>query len=357
MSRYFAMLLVAAATGLFAIACINCIVDVTGVYHPAQRSRVAADFVAALRAAPGGLVFLPYERSVKLALLRSTDADCYVTGASQQMQLTLDNFAPAHASCRRLVNITVSAATFEDLLTHIGELADHAGLRRLYVGVGPWMLRRGADARWTEERIALQHACRRLGLDASRYRLALTDRLKLLHNAINSDYLWRNLQSLHDREALIVPAAQARDADRVMLPDGSFWYSRLYLLAHTPRQESEGDGSYKIAQPYVSPAVLEELGAALSVLTRRGVQVVFLLAPYHPSVMRCRQPQVCEALTAVTAAVRQLASGIDAQVLGSYDPALSGLGWRDFYDDMHISADALDRMSWPSAPVPSALTP
>jgi hypothetical protein len=352
MSRYLATLLGAAASCLLAIASINCIVDINGVYHPAERSRSAADYVAALRASTDGLVFIPYERPVKLALLRSTDADCYVTGSSQQMQLTLDNFAPAHASCRSLVNITESAATFEDLLTQIGELADHPGLRRLYVGVAPWMLRRGADARWTEERMALQHACTRLGLDASRYRLALTDRLKLLHNAINSDYLWRNLQSLPDRKALIVAAAQADDADRVMLPDGSFWYSRLYLLAHAPRQQSEGDGSYKIAQPYVSAAVLEELGTALTVLTRRGVQVVFLLAPYHPSVMGCRQPQVCEAMTAVTVAVRELASRIGAQVLGSYDPALSDLSWRDFYDDMHISADALGRTSWPSALTP-----
>jgi hypothetical protein len=54
----------------------------------------------------------------------------------------------------------------------------------------------------------------------------------------------------------------------------------------------------------------------------------------------------------VTVAVRELASRIGAQVLGSYDPALSDLSWRDFYDDMHISADALGRTSWPSALTP-----
>lgn len=347
--RFVLILFATCATCLLLIAFINCFVDVNGVYHPVERSRFAAAYVAALRSSPRGLIFVPYERSVKLALLRSTDADCYLTGSSQEMQMTLGNFAPAAPRCESLINIAVSGATFEDLITHIGELARHAGLRTLYVGIGPWMLRRGADPRWTEERAALRRACAELGLPSAMYRQTISDRLKVLRNAINSDYLRRNLQALLDRRPLIGAVDQLGDADDVMRPDGSFQYSRQFLGDKPPPPQSVGDGSYNIGQPYADAAVVEDMTAALTVLARRGVHVVFLFAPYHPKVLSCRREQVCESMATVVGAVRVLASRVGADVLGSFDPAVFGLTWRDFYDDMHVSAEALGRLRWSSS--------
>ena len=336
-------------TCLLVIACVNCIIDVNGVYHPTER-RLAADYVTALRTSPRGLVFSPHERSVKLALLRSTDSDCYITGSSREMQLTLGNFAPAVSRCHSLINIAVSGASFEDLITHTGELARHAGLRTLYVGISPWMFRRRADARWTEEREALLHACAELGLPSTAYRPTVLDRLKLVRNAINGEYLWRNLQALLDRRPLIVTADQLEDADAVMRPDGSFRYSRQFLVGKPPPPQAVGDGAYKIGQPYADPVVIEELGTALTVLARRGAHVVFVFAPYHPNVMRCRRADVCASMATVVRAVQGLAGRVGADVLGSYDPAVSGLDWRDFYDDMHVSAEALGHLRWASLP-------
>jgi len=94
--------------------------------------------------------------------------------------------------------------------------------------------------------------------------------------------------------------------------------------------------------------VVEDLTIALKVLAHRDVHVVFLFMPYHPEVMSCRSADVCASMAAVVRSVQVLAGRVGGDVIGSYHPAVSGLSWRDFYDDMHVSAEALNRLQWPS---------
>ncbi len=333
------------------LACIvgmNCTVDVSGTFHATRRAEFALKYVRVLLSSRDGLVFSPYERAVKLALLRATQSDCYVTGSSHEMQLRLENFSPARtAGCRQLVNIAISGASFEDLVTQIGEMLEQPGLRAVFVGIGPWMLRRGADQRWTEERAVLLGDCVQLGIHASQFSITPKDRLKLVYSAINWEYLGRNLHALVREKAPFVPADERTADDAVMLPDGALRYSAQFLADKPPPPQLVGDGSYKIAKPYADPTVLHDLFAAGSMLERRGVQVTFLFMPYHPKVMGCSNAAVCEAMRAVEHAMSRLGAQIGAQLIGSYDPAASGLEWRDFFDDMHVSTQALGELRWP----------
>lgn len=347
---YLALFAASLLLPLAVVAAVNFTVDVQGVYAGEQRQRQIGRHVDALLSSPAGVVASPFERQVKLDLARRAPADCFVTGSSHEMQIGLDVLVPAQGRCRSLINLAVSGGAFEDLLTQLGVLADRQDLRAVYVGVAPWSLRHGADVRWTQVAQEYRRSRARLGLSAVAADSAVAERLA---NLVNGRYFARNIEQLwaggwrHDDAAPLVVApdgANLADDQAVTAPDGSHRYSRRYLAAMPPPPAAIGDGGYKIAQPYVAAAAVAELEQALTVLVRRGVQVVFVLSPYHPQVMHCSNPRVCSAFDAVEAAVRALAGRLGGEVVGGFDPRPFGLSAADFYDEMHMARSAVPRL-------------
>lgn len=347
---YLALFALAATLPLGVVAAVNFIVDTKGVYAGESRGRAVSVYVDALLASPAGLVVSPYERPIKLELARRAPVDCAVTGSSHEMQAGIDVLPPARQRCRALVNLAVSGGGYEDLITQLGVLADRGDIRTLYVGVAPWLLRRGADIRWSDLSREYQAARQRLELPAVDTGSALAERLA---NLVNGRYFLRNLEHVQKvgwrRPKDVLKAAQADFAniaadEALTMPDGSHRYSRSYLATKPPPPSALSDGGYKIAQPYVEPAVMRELEAALSVFVRRGVHVTFVLSPYHPAVMSCGNPRVCSAFGEVEDAVAALSRRLGGDVLGGYDGRRFGLTNDDFYDEMHLARAAFLRL-------------
>ena len=346
MGRYLWQLAGAFIASLFFVIAFNVVVDVNGLYHPRARALVAQRYVNLLLNSRDGLVKSPYERAVKLALLRATSADCYVTGSSHEMQISLKNFEPAQLRCKALINVATSGSSYEDLITDLGILKSRANLKALYIGVGPWMLRRHADKRWAEQIDDYRAALRNLGLRPLSRKAELIEQLRLGRNAINSEYFTRNVESLFESAEAIRPATERGSSDALTLPDGVLLYSAEFLATKPPPIGAVGDGSYQIAEPYVDPVIVSDLEHALTLFTQKDVHIAFVLMPYHPKVMMCANPGVCSCLRAVSAATHSLAThlGSNAEVIGSYDPRMFGLTPSDFYDDMHLTRTAIARV-------------
>ena len=65
-----------------------------------------------------------------------------------------------------------------------------------------------------------------------------------------------------------------------------------------------------------------------------GVDVEFVLTPYHPELFAMMERQAPIFLE-IEESVRSLADALNIEIVGSYDPRVSGCVDQDFYDGMH----------------------
>lgn len=339
---YIAVVLGVAIVGLAAAALANFTIDVRGVYARADAmDSYVQRYVTTLMTSEHGLVSVPYERAVKLRLAQVRLADCAITGSSHEMRANLQTLPPLkEIGCATAINLAVSGGTYEDLLIALGTLLEHNKVRTVIAGIGPWALRSNADSRWASDHDLLASARRTLGLGRTAQIDGKTDRLL---NLINGSYLRRNLMSIVERQGDVgFPPIRDRQAaggallpgEHVMLADGS-------LTGEEETVGEVGDGSYKIAMPFIERRLVRELEQVIGHLAGQGIRVVPMLTPYHPKVWQCHAAAVCAALTAVEQEIRTLARAFGLTVIGSYDPRRFGLDAPAFGDDTHLLAKSL----------------
>lgn len=358
MTRFGVGFFTAFVLALVGVAGLNLFVDENGVYRADDANEVTyiTSYVTRLRASSNGLVFIPQERRFKVELARQSDADCYVTGSSHVLQIDHVTAPQMFPGCRQVVNLGVSGAGFEDIVAQAGVLAGRRFAGQLMIGLGPWMLRRKADVRWTEERVAYDMGRRVLNLPRSAAEPVTVETRWL--GLINGDYAAHNARALARRirnwagraNAARVPVAAARavvdvsaasDTDQVVLPNGRLIYARGLPGQGSAASGSARDGQYKIEAQAIDPAVLQELETAVRTLQGHGIKVALLLTPYNPTVMACRGRYVCETMAQVETAIRALAASRAVPVLGSYDPRPMGITSDGFIDDMHLESGSL----------------
>lgn len=83
----------------------------------------------------------------------------------------------------------------------------------------------------------------------------------------------------------------------------------------------------------------------IKILNSDGVEIVFLLSPYHPKTYYLITTQKHLNILDVSAAYfRDLAKRGNIRIMGSYNPADYNLTGADFYDGVHIKDEALRRI-------------
>jgi hypothetical protein len=342
--RFLIAFTAAALSVLAGVAGVNYAVDVRGVYH--DRHAFAQDYVRRLQASRQGLVAVPVERPVKLELARVTEARCFVIGSSRAMTLGRRQLAELGFDCPMLANLAVSGAGFEDVQALAGQLANKAAGATLFLGIDPWTLRANADLRYKEVPHAYAQGRARLGLGTAAVDQGGAEKLT---NLLNGQYLWANLRHVlsGERPLAVVEVAggQAGDHDTITNPDGSQTYSRAYRAAPPPADAAVGNGSTKIARPYVDSAVAGEFEQVVAYFQDRGARVVLVLTPYHPKVFTCGSAKVCEALAEVERWARALAARRGLTVVGGFDPRPFGLGREYFHDDLHLDVSGIGHLA------------
>lgn len=345
------------ASALATIAFFNYSVDISGVYHTedaAEKGRAISTVNKLLRS-PHGVV-QPHrdDRVLKWELARQSEAECFVTGSSRAMLFGREKLAFLGGECNSVANLAVSGAGFEDFVTAAGLIANKPSLKAVYVGIDPWAIRFGSDARYTQFESAYRDGRRLLGLTTKEQHAHWNK----LANLVNGQYLRRNLEVLREGYAAesikeVHPGwTNVTDIENVLQPDGSLIYSRHYAAAPPPPDGQVGNGSTKIQPPYVDAHVAAEFQQVLDVLHSRGAQVVLLLAPYHPKVMRCDSQKACAALKAVEEWAHALAERNGYQLIGSFDARQYGIGAELFHDELHMDVKAIGHLARPDVSPP-----
>lgn len=331
---------------LSAVSAVNAFVDVRGVYHRDQRA--IQSYVARLSEAPNGLVALPMERAIKLELARTRQAHCYVLGSSRVMLIGSQQIADLGLACHGLVNLAVSGAAFEDLVTLSGPLHGKLQNSTVVLNIDPWTMRPQADLRYLEETAAYEESRAIIGLAADPS--VKTGWREKLTNLINGQYFQRNIRSLIQNEnrativAVLPDGTNLKDDDTVTLPDGSRQRSRAVRHAAPIPESRIGNGNAKIAPPFLDTETVQAFNTLLDFFQREGARVILFMAPYHPKVLHCGSMLACDAMIQVSNWVHTVAQQRNLVVVGGFDPRPFGLGGEDFSDDLHMVEAAFARL-------------
>jgi hypothetical protein len=293
----------------------------------------------------------------RLAERREHAPDVLVLGSSRAMPVGSEAFPG-----RTVVNASVSSASLEDGIALL-ELYEGLGLKPklLVLAVEPWALNGSLRNPSVALEPELRAGLRRLGVHAAsgygELPVAAAVSRKWL-KLVSPAYFQASLLALLTRGARAagpspgsesgVAAATPGNGHRWM-PDGSLDWGPSMAGRTTAEAEAMAVATAAGNPPYLQAPPAHERLVLLSALVKsaaeRGIRVALWLPPFHPAAY---PPLVAGRSGRVLAegenAVRALAAIRQVPVLGSYDPARSGVTASDFVDYNHLRADAANQL-------------
>ncbi len=274
--------------------------------------------------------------------------DTLALGSSHSMQITKELTGDGNTFCAG-----VTGADLRDCVS-IYRLFRENGFapKRVILAVDPWFLCDNTlEGRAMTE--GYEAFCEEIG--AAPYRGAglrgRWNNLRRKAEAISIPYFQQSLAFLRkglDKNRDPVPTTQHKAESPLRRADGSYCYEAAYRDA--PLEEVRGRAQDcvivkpRFAQDFteVTPALTEQLRAFIASMQADGAEVALLLAPYHPVYYaHMAESEDYAALLATETLVRKMAKALHVPIIGSYDPAVCGLGEADFYDALHCSEEAM----------------
>jgi hypothetical protein len=336
------------------VAATNYFVDPGNLFGSEEREAALARTLATGRSVAAGFAFDEPRLQKFLAEGRSHAPDVLVLGSSRTMMLSRPAFGG-----HEVVNASISSASLEDMIA-LFELYEEHGLRPriVLVGIDPWALNGSLRNPSVSLEAELHAGLRRLGRffdsdygsvpagvgRSGRWlRLASPAYFQASFSLLITGF---QLGARGEAEATAkAPSSAAPDAGAAILPDGSREWSSVAegrsrdAVVAMAAAEGARSPAYLQAAP-VSERILL-LQAFLDFAARLGVRTLVWLPPYAPAAYsRLVTEGRGRGISQGEEAVRSLATARGLTVLGSYDPAPSGVSDADFIDSHHMRRDA-----------------
>lgn len=332
----------------------NVVFDAAGVFHisSSKFQQFVGSYAVRLQDAEFGLKMPPYERSIKIEIAETANAQCYVTGSSRHMSIGGRNAPQIAKKCDSVMNLAVSGGSFEDLLIFLGIIIDKPNFQKLYIGVDPWTLSRQRGAGWVDFKERYYSAREKFGIDPVSTFAQTDNFFQTIGNAISLDYLIKSVKSyksgnsnVNNLNIVEHPSKehQVNSGANTLLSDGTLLYPGSYLEKTPPPDHLVGDGAFGLSSKVFDQVVIQELETVIQKAQDSGIEVIMVLMPYHPKVFSCEHEWVCQVIVVAEGLIRIIANKHGIEVLGSYDPSKVTVTRDDFLDDVHISGDSVER--------------
>ena len=339
---------------MITVGSINYFVDSHGLYARGgeKQKKFFIEYAQKLQESPQGLVAHENERHVKRALAQNTFVDCYLLGSSHIMSFDKEALPQTFASCNRLVNLGVSGAGLEDIITFLYLSSSKPSTKQIFIAIDPWTLKLNMDKRYTLIHDTYQMAKENLRLQSySPYTESQeSGQFARWMHIINCEYFLRNLYKIYLHkfdfsfmENKIIQVSE-KDIDITATSfdkNGRFYYSQQYLAKMPPQKHEIGDGGYKISKPYIEEAAIQPVLDLIKRL-KQDKKITFIMTPYHPQIWECHNEIACQAMTKVEAYIKDWAKVEGIKVVGSYKQ--EHMRHEDFLDDMHVAPQALKKI-------------
>ena len=315
------------------------------------------------------------ERVVRTRYLETLDAplDVAAIGSSRILQLSQEIVGEDMS----FFNLGASGGGLADMIGNIYRLELTCGLpKNLVLGLDPWLLNPNPDIthRLCDMDLYYEFLDKRLGITPDTEYiptdLGQNDALEanwrhlfsLDYFQQNIEYLWEDSGTNLDLESSPVDESllYSQRTD-ILLSDGSVLYSSFFrdnppdfVAAETRMHIS----SFIFMDEFIEPdaARCSIFEKTVAYLQNRGVNVIFLLSPYHPLEYEYVfwQNELFAGFFMIEPWFTALAREYNIPLYGSYNPFVLGCDYSDFHDAWHIRREALAEIFPPMADILAA---
>lgn len=270
-----------------------------------------------------------------------------VLGSSRVMQINED-----YKTTRKLINNGVSGATLEDHLA-IFDLYEKKGcqIKKIIIGVDPWILNDYHDQkRWKTLAKEYNEQLKKISSGATTNTEEIGSGYVKYYELFSFSYFKTSLDYLRKGiDKNYHPTKQAENKYFTRLTDGSIYYDDAYRevtveeINNRARETTSINPIYslrdfsKISENY--KLILENF---IGYLQKKGIEVVFFLAPYHPMLYDYfRQNKTYHIVFEIEKYFREFGKSHNINTIGSYDPAVYNFDPSFFYDGYHCKENAI----------------
>jgi peptidoglycan/LPS O-acetylase OafA/YrhL len=251
-----------------------------------------------------------------------------VLGSSRIMQIseTFQN--------RNFINLGVSGASVEDIIT-IGTMAiDRFDPKIIYIGADAWIFNSNSGQnRWKSIEIEYKQALQIIS-NLSEENILNKKKIYAKRESSLGFNLYKivNLSSFNNNEKLNDNPGVYDKIRR----DGSRVYNLKYSnLTETEINESiEAQSSYSIENFKFSETAYTNFVSLLKYVRNKNIEIILVLSPYHPTLYE-KLIDNNSIILEIEKKFRAISSSLNIQILGSYNSQKCGCTKFDFYDGMH----------------------
>ncbi len=297
------------------------------------------------------------ERLVQKYLIENSDVcpEVIALGSSRVMQINASHF-PGHT----FLNNGVSGASIEDLCGIVQIYEEKNCLpKRIVWGLDPWTLNaRSEQDGWKTLYLEYKRFLRRIagqktnpGNDAWEHTASLFVKNDYMLQLLSPSYFKISLQKLLYPGIQPITTSSIINDGNTKLTDGSIYYGSSYRSA-TKEQVEQRAQNYVVGKIYGVEQFEEidtDIQAKFEFLTEhlrsKGVQISFVLVPYHPTVFDViSHKEKYAPVLQSESYFRAFAAGKGIPLVGSFDPGATTFGPDDYYDGMHPSLQGIGKL-------------
>ncbi|MDD3428715.1 MAG: hypothetical protein PHG02_01750 [Oscillospiraceae bacterium] len=330
---------------------VNYNVDCSGLFQGAQFEREISENLLS------GNGVANYEkideREISKLIVQKIDEpfNSVVLGSSRGLQVT-----------RRLMgtnsffNMGMVGADFRDILGtfYLFDKADKLP-KNLILCLDPWILNGDTEYVWdyrADDELYREFLVEALGMNLE---FTAEDNTAEKMDALfdpsyfqgNVKYYFRDKST--DKNPIIVKENFYKQLTEVKMPDGSLLYTADFR--YQSQEEINHGAQEMIISPllrvydYVQadPELKKQFEGFVAYAQNKGVNVIFLLTPYHPICYNGAREQIehYSGFFAAEEYFKAYAQQHNITVYGSYNPEICGVTEADFYDGIHVKEEGL----------------
>ena len=335
------------------IVCVNYNIDTSGLFQGKQDSRITASTLH--DNIPVAYNPKEDEREILKRYIQQMPApyETIVVGSSRAMQFT--SSICGNEDGKLFYNAGMSGGDFYDLVNTISWLADYEKMpSNIIISLDPWLLSDDESAKnlTSDKDSANEYLSRKFGFDKE----YSPNEVNYYLNALFSpDYFQGNIKSFFKSDKLTVGAIEGDIEDfagEIKHPDGTVSYAENFI--NQPQNLVDQDAIFRASWPFmmctnypdVSSSRLEEFTTIIKFLQESGVNINFVLTPFHP-VLYNRIFSNLDKEGGVyfsENAFKDLAEEYNIPVFGSFSSEKCDFENTDFYDGVHIRREAISRI-------------
>jgi len=247
---------------------------------------------------------------------------------------------------RKTLNLSVSAASIEDDIAFIGEGVARLKPNHVLIGVDPWLLNlhdnldnyKTVSYLYDYWLVAIQKQLNG-GLESPSYLSQFNS------SAIKDNLLARRLfDKINLFGSMVAQNGDPEDISKKAY-DGTIIYDTKYISKSplTITKEFDVFENYAMRDFDYDYASENKLRNLVEWLKLKGIEVNFVLTPYHPD-LYLRMTANKQVFQEVELRIISLADELEITLLGSYDPVASECLAADFYDGLHPNRNCMERI-------------